>query len=119
MRTLCEGCSYERSKFILDRKDTVKEQNITNEEFEGIDKLKKDETIMILPADKGRVKVVMNKKEYEEKCQQLLEDSKTYQKLKGDPTQKFKKELVSVLKDLKERGVTPPALHKKLYPTVD
>ena len=103
----------------MDRKNTVKEENITKEEFEGIDKLKKDETIMILPADKGRVTVVMNKKEYEEKCQRLLEDSKTYQKLKGDPTQKFKKELVSVLKDLKERGVTPPALHKKLYPTVD
>ena len=59
---------------ILDRDDIVKDQNITKEEFEGTNKLKKDETIiMILPADKGRFTVVMNKKEYE-KCQKLLCD---------------------------------------------
>ena len=50
---------------------------------------------------------------------QLLGDVKTYKKLKSDPTQKFKKELVVVLKDLKDRGVVTPVLQKKLYPTLN
>ena len=85
--------------------------------MESIDKLKKHDSIMILPADKGRVTVVLNKKEYEEKRQQLLGDEKTYKKLKGDPTKKFKAELVTVSKDLKDRKVITWELYKKLYPT--
>ena len=74
---------------------------------------------MILPADKGRVTVIMNKPDYYEKCNQLLSDGKTYQKLKTDPTNKFKKQFVSALKDLKDRKVIDYALNMKLYPTVD
>ena len=50
-----------------------------------------------------------------------LGDEKTYKKLTGDPTRKFKGELVSILKDFKERRVihVPLDLHEKLYPTVD
>ena len=48
-----------------------------------------------------------------------LGDEKTYKKLKGDPTRKFKGELVSILKDFKERRVITSDLHEKLYPTVD
>ena len=55
---------------------------------------------MILPADKGRVTVVMDKVDYYEKWYQLLKDEKTYQKLKSDPANEFKKEFVSRLKIL-------------------
>ena len=51
--------------------------------MESKDNLRKDDSTMILPADKGWVTVVMNKKEYEDKCQQLLGDEKTYKKLKA------------------------------------
>ena len=74
-----------------------------------------DETITVLPADKGRVTVVMKKEEYREKCRLLLEDSKTYLKLKSDPTAKYKKQFILALKDLKDRQVIPPNLHKRLY----
>ena len=74
---------------------------------------------MILPADKGKVTVIMNKSEYEEMCEQLLKDEKTYIKLKGDPTRKYKTELGNVLKDFKDSKKIAPVLHKKLYPTVD
>ena len=47
-----------------------------------------------------------------------LGDEKTYKKLKRDPTRKFG-ELVSILKDCKERRVITPDLHEKLCPTVD
>ena len=46
--------------------------------------------IMILPADKGKVTLAMNKNDYYGKCKELLRDEKTYQKLKSDPTNKFK-----------------------------
>ena len=48
-----------------------------------------------------------------------LGDEKTYKKLKGEPTRKFKGELVRILKDFKERRVITSDLHEKLYPTVD
>ena len=66
---------------------------MSDEEWRAIENLKKDDLIMILPADKGRVTVVMNKDDYYEKCNELLRDEKTNQKLKSDPTNKFKKEL--------------------------
>ena len=58
----------------MDRSSKFKYQNVlknvSKEEIKSIDNLKKDDSIMILPADKRRVTVVMNKKEYEDKCQQ-------------------------------------------------
>ena len=40
---------------ILDKRDKIKEQNIGKQERKAIEDMKKDETIMVLPADKGRV----------------------------------------------------------------
>ena len=67
---------------LLDRQDKVIEQNVTKKEWDAIDKLKKDDTIMVLPADKGQVTVVMKKEDYLEKCNNLLKDEQTYLKLK-------------------------------------
>ena len=104
---------------ILSNNTQVKEQNVTKDEWKAIEDLRKDDTITVLPADKGRVTVIMKKEEYKEKCRLLLEDSKTYQKLPSDPTARYKKQFISALKDLKDRKVIPPALHKRLYPTTD
>ena len=94
----------------------------TKEEWNVIDTFvkdeNKDENIMVLPADKGRVTVVMKEK-YVEKCNLLLKDEKTYQKMKGDPTRKYKDRFVEVLQDLKDREVIDKFPYKKLYPTVD
>ena len=101
---------------ILKRHDRVKEQNVSKQEWQAIEQLKRDDTIMILPADKGRVTVVMKKSEYQEKCEHLLNDEKTYKKLKGDPTRKYKAELGNVLRDLKDRKIITPDLHRKFIP---
>ena len=52
---------------------------------------------MVLPADKGRVTVVMNKSDYLTKCRALLANEATYEKLKSNPTAKYKKELITIL----------------------
>ena len=57
--------------------------------------------------------------DYYDKCiMKVLRDEKTYQRLKSDPTNTFKKEFVSDLKDLKNRKVIHHPLHMKLYSTV-
>ena len=44
---------------------------------------------------------------------------KTYIKLKGDPTAKYKREMVSILQDLKSKNVLTSAVYHKIYPTTD
>ena len=89
---------------MLDRKDKVKDQNVTKKEWEAIDRLKKDDSIMVLPADKDRVIVVMKKEDYLERCNNLLKDEKTYLKLKRDPISKYRDKFVDALQDLKREG---------------
>ncbi len=72
---------------------------------------------MILPADKGRAVVVLDKSEYKSKAQELLSDSKTYKKLKRDPTNTYCNKLINVIKPLKESGDLPIDIYRKIYPT--
>jgi uncharacterized protein YifE (UPF0438 family) len=91
--------------------------NISKEEREAIGSLRKDKNIKILPADKGKCTVILNTEDYMKKCKVLLNDSKTYEKLNRDPTQKYKKQLVAILKDLKDRGSIDDRTWRKMYPT--
>ena len=43
---------------ILKKRDKIGEQNVSRQEWEAVDQLKKDDSIIILPADKGRVTVI-------------------------------------------------------------
>ena len=59
--------------------------NLSFRQRQVICNLKKDTSIVILPADKGRVTVVMNKEDYVSKRQQVVRDEK-YTALHRDPT---------------------------------
>ena len=63
----------------------------------------------------------MNEDDCYNKCNDLVREEKTYQKLKPDLTNKFKKQFVSNLKDLIYiKVINHPLLQMKLYyPTVD
>ena len=50
--------------------------------------LKRDNTIVVLPADKGNATVVMNRDEYEGKLESMLTDE-MYRRLKKDPAVKI------------------------------
>ena len=96
------------------------EPNLPKEEREALKSLKQDETILILPADKGRLVVVVNKEDYKQKCQALLDDKNTYLNLgRRDPTSKYKRELVSVLQQIEEEGGINRILYRQLYPTTE
>uniref|UniRef100_A0AAY4AEL6 Uncharacterized protein n=1 Tax=Denticeps clupeoides TaxID=299321 RepID=A0AAY4AEL6_9TELE len=74
--------------------------NLTREERRALSSLSRDETITILPADKGRCTVILNSADYNEKVISLLEDIQTSEKLKRDPINIYKKKVIDCLKHL-------------------
>ena len=73
--------------------------NISRAEREAIKALAKDDSIVILPADKGRTTVILNKQDYHNKVKALLDDTNTYEKLTSDPTRAIKNKLIQTLKE--------------------
>ncbi|XP_072023437.1 uncharacterized protein [Amphiura filiformis] len=114
--------SDEASRLRLDCVDIlehakVPDSNISKEERAALRDLKSDDNIMILPADKGRATVVMNKTSYQDKANELLADKNTYELIKKDPTAKYKNRLVDQLKVLKDEEWIDFKLYRQLYPT--
>ncbi|XP_072018481.1 uncharacterized protein [Amphiura filiformis] len=93
--------------------------NLTKVEKKALRDLKKEESIMILPADKGKATVVLDKEEYEEKVTIMLNDDKTYEKLKNDPTARYKRKLISILTGWKKVNKITEREYWKLYPTAE
>ena len=48
----------------------------------------------------------MDKTEYNNKAQNLLEDGETYKEIKTDPTNKLKNKFINLLKKSKQRGTS-------------
>ena len=90
--------------------------NVTKKERQALNDLKKDNNIVILPADKGKITVVLDTKTYEDKVNDLLSDGKTYSKLNKDPTTTYKNKLLKLLKELKDKGSIDQFLYDKLRP---
>ena len=97
----------------------IPKSNITKEEREALNQLRKDKEIIIMGANKGRSTVITSKTEYEEKVKNMLSDDKTYEKLKADPTAKYKRKLVGSLQRLKEENKLDSEQYKLLYPTAE
>ena len=93
--------------------------NISKEEENALKNLRKDETITILPADKGKSVVVMDSKEYKEKVSTLLLDTKTYSQLTDkrlNPTTRVEKDLNKLLLNIKvDNTETTPQIGPNLY----
>ena len=68
----------------------------------ALKRLKNDKDIVILPADKGRVTVVIDKKDYTHKMDSLVNDKQAYEPLKCDPTPALQRRLNGKLLDLKK-----------------
>ena len=91
--------------------------NIYANEKEAIRSLKRNQDIMIAPADKGRAVVVMDIVDYKNKAESLLSDNKAYVKLKSNPTRKNKTKLVKILQSIKDKGAITDIKYRQLYPT--
>ncbi|CAH3195997.1 unnamed protein product, partial [Porites evermanni] len=76
--------------------------NLTPNKQKALKRLKTDENVVILPADKGRVTVVMDKTDYNDKMDSLVKDKQTYEVLKRDPTPALQRKLKNKLLTLKK-----------------
>ena len=100
-------------KCLEDAKPT--KSTLNREEREAIKELKKDEDIVILPADKGNATVVMNKEQYDRKMKELLEQD-DYRRIKKDPTLKSEKRIKEALNRMERQEDLPTLLKKRLSP---
>ena len=90
--------------------------NLTRGKRKAIAELKRDESRMILTADKGVALVVLNTEDYIKKAEDLL-SQKTYRVLTADPTMRLKTKMINLLKTIKSKGGISEELYKRLYPT--
>ena len=101
---------------LIPKNITPPKPNISKEEAKAIKELRRDQEKVILTADKGVSMVVMEKKEYIKKSEDLLNQS-TYMALTTDPTNKCKNKLINLLKTIKVEGGIDNNTYKRLYPT--
>ena len=65
--------------------------------------MRNDESIVILPADKGNATVVMDRTDYDEKVNSIL-NSVTYIHVQCDPIRKIERQVHQQLKLLVDKG---------------
>ncbi|XP_044749651.1 uncharacterized protein LOC123310247 [Coccinella septempunctata] len=75
--------------------------------------LKDNDDIIVLDSDKGGVTVIMEKTEYENKIQSLL-DSKDFKKLPRDPTQSIQQKCNKYVSKMHDKGYITEQQAKKL-----
>ena len=91
--------------------------NLSKGEMAAIKQLRADKDRIILTADKGVALVIMERKDYIEKAQQLLQDPNTYKTIPTDPTTKLKTRLITKLKKIKLDTGMDDITYRRMYPT--
>ena len=61
--------------------------------------------------------VIMDKQDYNNKANSLLQDTNTYKVLNKDPTNSLKNKFITIPKDIKQTGGLSSTKYKQLYPT--
>ena len=105
----------ENVKTSLERYKPSTRSTLTPCQSRAISSLKKDDSIVILPADNGNSTVVMDRSEYSKNIHDLQEDG-TYRPLKKDPTMKLERTINERLKTLEKKGEVDDRLHKRIMP---
>lgn len=80
-------------------------RNLTFKERKALGELKKDQTIVIKPANKDSGMVIIDKGDYNEEMEIILSDHETYKKLHLDPTNNYHKALENLLLTAKEKNI--------------
>ena len=106
------------NRLLKQSKPQYKNQcNLNPMQCKALNQLKQDTSRVVLTVDKGVAMVIMDKEDYTNKAQALLQDNNTYKVLKKDPTSHLKNKLITLLKDIKQTGGISTNKYKQLYPT--
>ena len=79
-----------------------------------IDNISRNKDIILIKQDKGRGVVILDKKDYIEKCINIL-DSKQFEKLKKDPTKTLENKMLRTLRIIKKH--LDENEYRRMYPT--
>nr|VZI37113.1 unnamed protein product [Spirometra erinaceieuropaei] len=91
--------------------------NMSPTEIEAMKELKVDKDIIVLPADKGRATVVMNRVDYNEKAQALLDDQQSYKSMPSSRAKSMIGQLTGLLKRLKRNSAISLDEWRQMKPT--
>ena len=118
-RNLAKGeANCLRAEMIEDmEKAKLPKSNLTKRERLALKTLRDDENIMVLPADKGKCMVIMERKEYLEKMEEKLKDETTYKRIEKDPTNDIKESLSKLLNKIKDEKQIDMKTFYRLQPT--
>ena len=89
--------------------------NLTPLEMKALKELRRDPSIVILPADKGRATIILNAKDYDNKILNIIGDRNTYKILKADPTPALQNRMNAILLSLKKQEKLSPNLYSLLH----
>ena len=92
------------SAAILHRARLPAHKNISKEERKALNDLKKDQSRVIMKADKGNCFVVMDRSDYDNKMETLLNDRSTYELVSTSPFHRIERELNAMLVKCENRG---------------
>jgi energy-coupling factor transporter ATP-binding protein EcfA2 len=91
-------------------------QNLPSAERKAMMNMMKDQNIIVLPADKGKATVVMDREMYSGKLMSLLDDQ-NYAKLKKDPTSRIERKIKNKLKELEKSEETTNTIRSRITPS--
>ena len=98
------------------RRTQAPELNRTRNQIAALKSLQQNDNIIILPADKGRATVILNKEDYIRKCNEHLEN-RPYIKIKKDPTNSVVSQITKKLSVLRDNKLIDQQQYLKLKPT--
>ena len=90
--------------------------NLTKAQNTALRELKRDRDHIVLTAEKGVAMVVMDRWDYINKANQLLNQN-TYKVISKDPTNTIKNKLINILKNIKTKSGLGTNTCKSMYPT--
>ena len=98
------------------RKSHAPKPNLSKEESKALVKLRRDKDRIILTTDKRVAMVVLDKREYIDKANNLLVQPAN-RTIVRDPTNKLKAKLITILRRIKKESGLEENLYKYMYPT--
>ena len=90
--------------------------NLTKAQMSALRELERDRDRIVLTADKGVAMVVMDRQDYINKANHLLNQN-TYKIITKDPTNSIKNKLINILKTIKTKSGLGTSTYKSMYPT--
>ena len=90
--------------------------NLTKAQNSALRELKRDRDCIVLTADKGVAMIIMDRQEYINKPNQLLNQN-TYRSIVKDPTSLIKNKLINILKRVRNQTELDSNTYKSMYPT--